>query len=65
MKYKVIYSNNWEGFKNFRKFSSLLRMLNKIPEYELKYTRTYKTEDGIPYVGAYFIKKSGELSVRF
>ena len=64
-KYRFIYSNSWEGFKNFRKFSSLLRFLQTIPEDELKYTQTHKIKDGIVYVGAYLIKKRNGLSVKF
>ena len=64
-KYRFIYSSNWEGVKNFYKFSPLLRFLQKMPERELKHTQTHKIENGITFVGAYFIKKRGGLSVKF
>ena len=67
MKEEIIftYSRNWEGVKKFRKMTTLLRFLRKIPEHELGYTIVAKKKNGILRIASYIKTKKGLLSVLF
>lgn len=65
MEYTFVYSGEWEGFKRFRKLSNLLKLIRQIPDHELKNTRVFRKKDEFVYVGAYYVTKSGLLSVKF
>lgn len=65
VKYQFAYSGNWEGIKVFYKLSRLLKFLQKVPPNELKLSRTLKFKDGIAYMGQYFVKSRGGLSIKF
>lgn len=65
MKYRFVYSASWEGYKRFYKLSRLLKFLQKVPPHELKLSKTFKVKDGLTYMGDYYVKKRGGLSVKF
>ena len=68
MKYQT-YTLKYYGYEEkhrvFRKFSTLQKFINKIPNHELGLTACFLTKNGLIYKGQYFILAKGGLSVRF
>lgn len=70
---KTMYIFDWQlkGYfdrkKKFYKFKNLLKFLQKVPPHELKHSRVlkHKTGENYYYVGQFFSKKRGGLSVKF
>lgn len=63
--YQFAYSKDWEGTKRFYKRSRLIAWLQKIPDWELKYTNTLYWDGKFYRMGAYYVTKKGKLQIKF